>query len=144
MENKVLFNIEKIKGFKMYFDYTDIFWTHIPKNTERWWKLFGFIPLFKYKTKEDKWRYHIWGDTYNRQQMSTELDTKYIINENNQVVKKPFICIWFENDETTIYGASIEKTFETKDAAIIYFNKLKEICYENKIILQNSDLNYEN
>lgn len=145
MENKILFNIQQIKEFKVYVNYEDMWWTYIPKGTKKTFKLFWCIPLFSYTTKEDKWQYNVWGDKYTRQEMiDKQLLDNQIINEEGKVVNKPFVCIWFTNDKPSIYDATICKHFNTKEEAMEYHSKIVKICKENNIKLQNSDFNYEN
>lgn len=146
MINKVLFNIQHIKGFQLYVNHEDNWWTYIPKGTKKTFKLFWCIPLFSYTTKEDKWQYHVWGDKYTRQEMLEEmmLAPNQMINEDMKVVDKPFVCIWFNNDKPTKEGATIRKYFDTKEEALEYHTKIVDICKENNIKLQNSDFNYEN
>lgn len=145
MENKVLFNIQHIKGFKLCVNHEDNWWTYIPKGTKKTFKLFWCIPLFSYTTKEDRWQYDVWGDKYTRQEMiDNHLFDNQIINEEGKVVKKPFVCIWFTNDKPSIHDATICKYFDTKKEALEYHTKIVDICKENNIKLQNSDLNYEN
>lgn len=76
--------------------------------------------------------------------IDNQLFDNQIINEEGKVVKKPFVCIWFTNDNPSIHDATICKYFNTITEALEYHTKIVDVCKENNIKLQNSDLNYEN
>ena len=143
MENKIFFNVQQIKGFKLFVDVEDNWWNYIPKGTKKVFNLFWCIPLFSYETKENKWQYRVHGEKYTYQEMFDKmiLSPTKMINEDMKVVDKPFVCVWFTNDEPTINGATICKYFETKEEAQKYLNQILNTCKENNIKLQNSDFN---
>ena len=57
MENKVLYNLDKIISVYVYKKKVNRWFEDFKPKGYYWWKIFGVIPLFKYHLKENTFNY---------------------------------------------------------------------------------------
>lgn len=125
MENRVLYNLDKIVSIGIYPKKVNRFYSDYQEKGWKWWRLFGKIPLFKYYVDKPRYRC-IMNWVYEDEISSTE---EYCYSENGVVYYKPYIVIVFTGEELIF-----KKYFETEKALDDYVFRLKNVCENNNVI----------
>lgn len=127
MENKVIYNLDKIVSVRIYPKKVNGFYADYQEQGWRWWRLFGKIPLFKYYV--DKPRYKCIMNWVNEDEISSVEKNCY--SENGVVYYKPHISINFVGEEYPF-----KKYFETEKELEDYWFDLDMLCTD-KCFLEN-------
>lgn len=127
MENKILHNLEKIVLVKIGKKQANLMFSDYQEKGWRWWKLLGFIPLFKFFVSKSRYRHVM--DWVNEDKISSI--EKHCYSENGIVYWDPYIYIYFGDD------VSITKYFKTVEELDTYANKLLDLCKEKNIFIEN-------
>ena len=137
MENKILYNLDKIISVYVYTKKINRLFYHFKPKGYYWWKIFGIIPLFKYHLEENTFKYV--SDRVTEDEV-IELTDNHCYIENEIVYYKPHVHIYFVGDNTSSYfDSSFEKFFENLDDLERFLSHLNNVCDNNNIILKEID-----
>ena len=137
MENKILYNLDKIISVYVYTKKINRLFYHFKPKGYYWWKIFGIIPLFKYHLEENTFKYV--SDRVTEDEV-IELTGNHCYIENEIVYYKPHVHIYFVGDNTSSYfDSSFEKFFENLDDLERFLSHLNNVCDNNNIILKEID-----
>ena len=137
MENKILYNLDKIISVYVYTKKINRLFYHFKPKGYYWWKIFGIIPLFKYHLEENTFKYV--SDRVTEDEV-IELTDNHCYIENEIVYYKPHVHIYFVGDNTSSYfDSSFEKFFQNLDDLERFLSHLNNVCDNNNIILKEID-----
>lgn len=135
MENKILYNLDKIISVYVYTKKINRLFDHFKPKGYYWWKIFGIIPLFKYHLEENTFKYV--SDRVTEDEV-IELTGNHCYIENEIVYYKPHVHIYFVGDDmTSYYGASFEKFFQAEQEMQDYCDKIIAECEKRNIQIKN-------
>lgn len=94
------------------------------KGERRTWKLLGFIPIFRYKVKNDLYKYYLWNGTKTLDS-ALELLNEFcedFIRKENKIYRKAIVIIQYVSSSTQTHR------FSSNEEAMNFVNDLKKAC----------------